>query len=152
MCNDSRLAENSFLRTTMPLSSEVLTARKRAKEEDALKKAHMKLNKERAKQERARKRLQEEASRREALENVLQTGPIEDIIRWRDAASHRVSKGDSLKKDYIRELNAIEKRTQSDIRWIRKLNNVLNARTFGQQKHTKGERVRVLISKEIVRV
>lgn len=152
MCNDSRPTENSFLRTTMPLPSEVLTARKRAKEENALKKAQMKLNKEKAKRERAQKKFQEEASRKEALENVLQNGPIEDIIRWRDAASYRVTKGDSLKKDYIRELDAIERRTQSDIRWIRKLNNVLNARTFGQQKHTKGERVRVNISKEVVRV
>jgi len=108
--------------------------------------------KEKAKQARALKRLQEESSRKEALENVLQNGPIEDIIRWRDAASCRVTKGDSLKKDYIRELDAIEKRTQSDIRWIRKLNNVLNARTFGQQKHTKGERVRVSIRKEVVRI
>lgn len=152
MYNDSRPTKNSFLKTTMPLSSEALTARMRAKEENALKKAQMKINKEKAKQERAQKRLQEEASRKKALEEVLQTASLEVLVRWRNDASERVTRSDALKRDYIQDLEAIEKKTQSDIRWIRRLNNVLNARTFGQQRHTKGVRVKVNINKEVVRV
>jgi len=95
---------------------------------------------------------EEEASRKKDLENVLQNAALEVLVHWRDNASCRVSSGDILKKKLIKELAAVEKQTQSDIKWIRKLNNTLNARTFGRQKHTKGERVRVSISKEVVRV
>jgi hypothetical protein len=82
----------------------------------------------------------------------IQKSPIEDVVRWRDTASLRVSKGDHRKKILVKELSAIERKTQADIRWIRKLNSVLNVRVFGQQKLNKGDRIKINISKEIVQV
>jgi hypothetical protein len=81
----------------------------------------------------------------------IQKCPIDDVIRWRDTASKRVSKADARKKQLVKELSFIEKKTISDIKWIRKLNKALNLRVFSQQKN-RGDRVKINISKEFVKV
>jgi hypothetical protein len=86
---------------------------------------------------KVKKNTQVTVMNKDHYETDLTKHTIEDLIKWRDTASKRVDKSRARMELLQKEYNSLNKRAYSDIKWIRRLHNVLAKKVFGHRDHSK---------------